>query len=40
MSSLNYYDILELERNATQEEISGAFKRLTQKYNPSANITN
>ena len=40
MSSLNYYSILEIERSATLEEVSNAFRRLTIKYNPGANISN
>lgn len=40
MSSLDYYNLLELPRNATQEEIQLSFKRLGQKYNPNSNLTN
>jgi len=40
MSSLNYYEILEIERSANTECVNNAFRRLTQKYNPSANMTN
>ncbi len=32
--SKNYYDILELNRNATQEDITNAFKRLSLKFHP------
>ena len=39
MSSLNYYEILELPRTATHEQIGHAFRRLSQKYNPNSNIT-
>lgn len=33
----SYYEILELESNATQEEISWAFSRLSLKYHPKRN---
>ena len=32
-----YYEILEISRNATQEEINRAFRRLAQKYHPDRN---
>ena len=33
----NYYEILELNRKCTQEEISQAFRRLSLKYHPKRN---
>ena len=38
--SVNYYETLEIDRDATMEQISYAFKRLSQKYNPNKNPTN
>lgn len=35
--SKNYYDNLELGRNASQEEISSAYRRLSLKYHPKRN---
>ena len=40
MSSLDYYNLLELPRTATHEEIQNSFKRLGQKFNPHSNLTN
>ena len=39
MSSLDYYNILEITRNSNQEDITNAFKRLSVKYNPHTNLT-
>ena len=33
-----YYEILEISKNATQEEIRKAFRRLAQKYHPDRNL--
>lgn len=33
--SKNYYDILEIDRNSSAEQISHAFRRLSLKFNPS-----
>jgi len=33
-----YYEILEISKNATQEEIKKAFRRLAQKYHPDRNL--
>lgn len=38
--SKDYYLILEIDRDSTQEKISHAFRRLSQKYNPHSNLTN
>jgi ribosomal protein L37AE/L43A len=35
-----YYEILEISKNATQEEIKKAFRRLAQKYHPDRNPDN
>lgn len=35
-----YYEILEISKNAAQEEISKAFRRLAQKYHPDRNPGN
>ena len=34
------YEILEISRNATDEEIKKAYRRLSRKYHPDANINN
>jgi molecular chaperone DnaJ len=33
-----YYEILEISRNATQEELRKAFRRLARKYHPDRNV--
>ena len=38
--SVNYYETLEIDREASFETISQAFKRLSLKYNPAKNPTN
>ena len=34
--SKNYYEILELSRNCTQEDIANAYKRLSLKFHPKS----
>lgn len=38
--SINYYETLEIDRNASNEQISHAFKRLSLKYNPAKSSGN
>ena len=33
----NYYEILEIEKNSSQEEISWAYSRLALKFHPKKN---
>ena len=40
VENLNYYQTLEIPRNASSEQISQAFKRLSLKYHPLRNPTN
>jgi molecular chaperone DnaJ len=35
--SKNYYEILELSREATAEDVSNAYRRLSLKYHPKKN---
>ena len=35
-----YYDVLDIDRNATQPEIKKAFRRLAKKYHPDTNRSN
>ncbi|MBE6300298.1 MAG: J domain-containing protein [Parabacteroides distasonis] len=37
MAYINYYNILGIDKNATQEEIKKAFKKLARKYHPDLN---
>ena len=36
----NYYDILNINKNATKEEIKNSYKKLAMKYHPDKNIEN
>lgn len=38
MRSLNYYDLLMVQRDATNEDIEVAYKRLIRVYHPDANV--
>nr|WBF70899.1 hypothetical protein [Megavirus caiporensis] len=35
---MNYYDILEINQNATQEDIKKSYKKLVVKYHPDKNL--
>jgi molecular chaperone DnaJ len=37
MSNKNYYEILEVQRNSTQEEIANSYRRLSLKFHPKRN---
>ena len=37
MSNRNYYEILEISRNSTNEDVANAFRRLALKHHPKRN---
>jgi len=39
LDSVNYYKVLEISRNANQQEIKSAFRRLARRYHPDRNST-
>ena len=40
MEFIDYYKILELQKNATESDIKKAYRRLARKYNPAMNKSN
>ena len=37
MEFIDYYKVLELNKNATEEEIKKAYRKLARKYHPDLN---
>lgn len=37
---VNYYDILQVDRDAKDEDLKRAYKRLAMKWHPDKNLTN
>jgi len=37
MTSIDYYEVLEIERNASNDEVKRSFKRLAFEYHPDRN---
>ena len=40
MKQKNYYDLLEVHKHSSKEEIKQNYRRLAKKYHPDANIGN
>ena len=38
-TSKNYYDILGVDKNASEDEIKSAFRKMAKKYHPDINKT-